>query len=436
MKTWFGVFAAAWRLGHRPWEEIIVVAYNEQLAEKITYKIRQVMKSEWYKQIFRDTRISANRAAAGDFRTTQGGGVFATSIEGTLAGIGADLIIIDDPNKISDAQWPRRLKKTNQSFDSEILTRRNSPSANIMLLQHRIHEDDLSSHLLKKHGYTLIALPLIAPRDKTYQLSNGAVWHRKTRDLLRKGAYTKVELEEIRENPMFDLLFQQAVGMRTSTRIGGKHFKISPSQLPLAPRVMSIDAALKDGPINSYSVVQVWQDGFPTYHLLDQFREQCDFSRLEGCVRSWISKYNPSVILIENAANGVVLIERLKKRFPNLPIVPAEPGNRSKSKRLALHRKAIRRAVISLPQCAYWRLDYIAEFYDFPSQFTDQVDATTQFLDFITPRPALKIPQQAGLGAFTGSNGNSGVASSDRASKPDLESRWPIYVSRRPRFYR
>ena len=50
--------------------------------------------------------------------------------------------------------------------------------------------------------------------------------------------------------------------------------------------------------------------------------------------------------------------------------------------------------------------EYIAEFVAFPhGEFTDQVDATTQYLDYMASKPRLIMPPPRALGAVTNSFG-------------------------------
>jgi hypothetical protein len=81
-KTWLGTIClTAWILGHNPSAKIIVLTYGQELADKIAYAIRAILKSEWYQRIFKKTRVAKNRSKLTDFVTTAGGGVRSLSIE-------------------------------------------------------------------------------------------------------------------------------------------------------------------------------------------------------------------------------------------------------------------------------------------------------------------------------------------------------------------
>jgi hypothetical protein len=72
-----------------------------------------------------------------------------------------------------------------------------------------------------------------------------------------------------------------------------------------------------------------------------------------------------------------------------VPVIPLE----SKIVRLREHIETIRSRGIHLPDDAPWSQEYMDEFVEFPSgRFTDQVDATTQFLDYVRLHPIIRPP--------------------------------------------
>jgi hypothetical protein len=179
-KTFMGsICLPAWTLAHNPSAKIIILTYGQDLADKIAYAVRDILRSEWYRQAFH-TRIRKDRAKLMDFVTTDGGGVRSLSIEGGVTGLGADFIIIDDPIEIKDCDNAKRLERVNELFDNEIQTRLDNPKKGcIVIIAHRISEEDLPGHVLKKGGWQQLKLPLFAPRARIYELDGGAVWSRK-----------------------------------------------------------------------------------------------------------------------------------------------------------------------------------------------------------------------------------------------------------------
>jgi hypothetical protein len=94
LKTLLGsVFLPAWLLARNPAEKVIIVSYSDQLAQHISYLLRKILQSSWYRRYF-DTRLADDRTRVTDFSTTAGGGVYAVSAEGSITGRGATIIIL------------------------------------------------------------------------------------------------------------------------------------------------------------------------------------------------------------------------------------------------------------------------------------------------------------------------------------------------------
>jgi hypothetical protein len=116
LKTTIGSVAlSAWLLALNPAEKILIVTYSAQLATEIGYRIRQIIRSSWYREHF-ETRLAPDRTAVTDFGTTAGGGVYASSVDGSFIGRGATVIIFDDPLDMDDANNDEKRDKVNQRF--------------------------------------------------------------------------------------------------------------------------------------------------------------------------------------------------------------------------------------------------------------------------------------------------------------------------------
>jgi hypothetical protein len=123
--------------------------------------------------------------------------------------------------------------------------------------------------------------------------------------------------------------------------------------------------------------------------------------------------------LIERAANGPALISELLRKFGKL-IIPVDPDGRSKSARLGRHADLIIGKRIWLPAGAEWRDDFINEFIEFPNgKFTDQVDATSQFLDHAAEFAALEPAPPAGLAVVVNSAGRTRTTTTSTAHNRD-----------------
>jgi predicted phage terminase large subunit-like protein len=425
LKTWLAsTCLTAWMLGHDPFLKVIIVTHAEHLSKTIARNIRSILQSTWFKELFK-TRIKRGHGEVTDFGTTLGGGVFVTSFRGGFTGRRADLIIVDDAHDIRDQL--EDIQNTIECFNTVLLSRLNDPKyGRVLVVGHRVHEHDLSAHLLQKKQkktWKHVLLPLIATRDRTYQTLSG-VWRRRKGEFLRPDYFDADDIVELRASlvrPDFEMLYQQDCELQTLPAIRGSHFPtITEPMAPSAPIVLSTDPGLATRQRSAFSVIQAWRVGVDRYYLVDQFREQCEFSDLMEALRNFRRRYKPVAIIIERAANGHALISQLRRKFPKIAklVIPVDPDGRSKSARLRVHIQTILAKRIHLPADESWRDDFVAEFVEFPhGQFSDQVDATTQFLDHASELAKLKPTPQAGS-AILALNSNARTVTSSVGSAP------------------
>ena len=154
-------------LGVNPKLRILCVSYGKELANELSRKTKVLMESEFYKDLF-GTRLG-DKNTEDFFETTAGGYRYSTSIGGVLTGIGADIIIIDDPIKAEDALSQIKRDKVNKWYSNTLVTRlNNKKSGSIILVMQRLHVDDLSAYMLANEDCTHINLPAIATEDQEF----------------------------------------------------------------------------------------------------------------------------------------------------------------------------------------------------------------------------------------------------------------------------
>ena len=193
---------------------------------------------------------------------------------------------MDDAADIADASDPARLEEINEIFDQKVMSRRNNPAkARVVVIAHRLAEEDLSGHLLESEDWDQVCLPLVAEEIEIYQIGD-FVWERKVGELLRPNLYTPRQLEDMKStsgSPGFSALHQQDPSGRPFEPIDPACFGSNSGRIhETLPVVISVDLAQASGPRRSFSVAQVWAPWLGDHILVDQVRGQFDYETLRA----------------------------------------------------------------------------------------------------------------------------------------------------------
>ena len=303
----------AWLLGHDPAKAIVNVTYGQELSDKFARDCRAVMMASWYRALF-PTRLASARSPLQELVTTRGGFRLATSVGGVLTGRGADLIVIDDPLKPSDAMSESRRTAANELFDGTLYSRLNDKVRGaIVIIMQRLHEDDLVGRVLKQEVWEIVSFPAIAEVDGQHVVETP----------FGRKAFSRVTGAALHpERESFETL------QRTRSNIGEYNFAGQYQQTP-APAgggmvkeawfrryrpeeraqsfdqvVQSWDTANKPSELADYSVCTTWGVKGPNFYLLNVLRKKLDFPNLKRAVREQADLFSPMTILIEDKASG------------------------------------------------------------------------------------------------------------------------------------
>ena len=190
-----------YRLECEPSMRVILGAYNATLAQKFSRKARNVAR----------TRLALNteRTAVEDWETTAGGGLRAVGVGGGVTGMGANLVIIDDPVKSREEAESATYRDRCWDWYRDDLYTRLEPDGAIVLIQTRWHEDDLAGRLLAEmkqggEAWETVTLPALADEgDPLGRAPGDALWPER---------YDATDFERIRTvlgTYSFEALYQQ-----------------------------------------------------------------------------------------------------------------------------------------------------------------------------------------------------------------------------------
>ena len=371
----------AWLLGHDPSLAIVNVSYAQHLSDKFARDCRAVMSSGWYQALFQ-TRLASAREPLAELSTAAGGSRLATSIGGVITGLGADVIVIDDPLQPDDAMSENRRRAVNDWFDGTLYPRLNDKAKGaIVIIMQRLHEDDLVGHVLEKGRWEVLRLPAIAEEDEVHVVETRHrrdVFSRRAGEALQPGRESLSTLEGIRLTTgefRFAAQYQQRPAPAGGGLIKADWFaRFRPAEAPPFDRILqSWDTANKATELADYSVCTTWGLKGPNFYLLNVMRKKLAFPDLRRAVKEQERLYRPEAILIEDKASGTQLIQDLIHE--GLLRVTGIRPDRDKIMRAHAQTAVIENGFVHLPDKAHWLSDYLAELTVFPGgRYDDQVE--------------------------------------------------------------
>ena len=360
----------AYILERDPTQRIIVGAYNQTLAEKFSRKTRRIAAPR--------VALATDRTAVSDWETEAGGGVRAAGVGAGVTGMGANLILIDDPVKSrAEANSETYREKCFDWYTDDLYTRL-EPGGAIILIMTRWHEDDLAGRILASEdapNWTVVNLPALAEANDPLGREEG--------EALCPERYTREALLAIKKvmGSGFEALYQgrpAAAEGEIFLREWWRYYKEAPQ---IKRVVLSWDTAFKDKEENDYCACGIWGWDGVNHYLLDRWKEKATYPVLKRTAKALAKKWGPRAVLIEDKASGQSLIQELTVET-DMPVL-AIPVDKDKVSRAHAVTPTIEAGKVYLPENAPWLQDFIDELANFPNgSHDDDVDQTTQYLNW------------------------------------------------------
>ena len=372
----------AWFLGRNPSERVVVVSYSDFLARTHANDFRLLVNDPIYQATFPAMRLE--RDTDREIMTTKRGKRIATSIDGTLTGLGGNLIIIDDPLKLGDAMSEAVRARVIEWYRSTLLSRADDKTAaRIVLVMQRVHQDDLAGYLQEQGGFEVLNLPAIAQRNETYFLGDGRTYDRQKGELLHpehEPAHVLAELKREMGPIAFSAQYQQSPIPPGGTIIKRKW--LTPyddvERQPGDRIIMSWDIALSEAETGDYSACVVLLRRKEVFYILEVVRGRFPFDALKRKVMEVKKRYgSPSTLLIEDSPISRGLIQSLREQSINVTTYKPDTDKRA---RVIAQIDLFAGGSVRFPRRAAWLEEFTAELLAFPGRHDDQVDALTQGL--------------------------------------------------------
>jgi predicted phage terminase large subunit-like protein len=395
----------AWLLGHNPSLRIIMASYSTQLAMKNLADLRRIMESQQYRAMFPGTVISVSGQK---ILTSRGGHVYATSVGGTVTGIGADYIIADDLLKGGEASSEQIREEAFNFYQHSLLSRLDDKSnGRIVIVQQRLHEDDVAGRLLEAGGYTHLNLPAIAEEDEDIPIGDDKMHQRRVGDVLFPQRESRETLDQLRQQ-MGGAVFIPQYQQRTDGAGSGLFrwewfdtYEDTPDRDEFNLLVQSVDTAFGEGDTNDYTVCLTFGRKELDWYLLDVHRTRDSYSDFKRWLIRSARRQRTDSILVEAQGAGIPLVRELTREHGlGRRIVPSSPRF-SKQERFDTQIERLTQHKFLVPVQAPWLSEFRRELSTFPNaRHDDQVDALTQFLNWLGTRSGLATVRRADSGRW------------------------------------
>ena len=371
----------AWMIGRKPSMKIIQATHTTELAVNFGRKVKNLLETEEYQEIFEDCELSVDSKASGRWDTKSGGMYYAVGVGSNLAGRGGDLIVIDDPHSEQTAMSASGFENAWEWYTAGP-RQRLQPGGAIVLVQTRWSEKDMTGNLIRQmtkdsiaDQWEVVELPAILP-------SGEPTWPE---------FWKREELEQVKASVpayQWNAQYQQDPTAEELSILKREWWKVwDKEEVPnLQYVIQSYDTAFSKRETADYSAITTWGvfypleiGGPPNLILLDAQKGRWDFPELKEIALDQYKFWDPETVIIEAKASGMPLTHELQNM--GIPVVNFTPsrGN-DKLSRVHSISPLFEAGMIWAPE-ERWAEDVIEECAAFPNgTHDDLVDSLTQAL--------------------------------------------------------
>jgi len=405
----------AWFIGRFPKKKVMAICNVKTLASDFGAKIRNLMDTPEYQDVFPSVKLAKDAQAKDKWRTNYKGEYFAGGVGSTVYGRGADLLILDDIHSERESTDGKMEPPSKEDYDAawnwyQSILSRLHPNGSILVVMQRWSKHDLCGRLIEasrrtpgSHQWEVITLPALEEKQDLdgnihYESTWPEYWSTKAMVQLRE-----TMMAEPGGAWRWNSMYQQNPGADSVAMLKREYWrkweKSSPPKCEFV--IQSWDAAATGKDRSNYSACTTWgvfqandNEGKAVYNiiLLDAERGKWDFPDLKKAV---VRKYNtvlkdghPDALIIENKSAGIQLIQEL--RATGVPVTPVSPFGNQWTKMAGASNDKISRVNRILEMFSsglVWAIqsssseEVIEECAEFPNgQYDDYVDTVSQAL--------------------------------------------------------
>jgi predicted phage terminase large subunit-like protein len=413
----------AWVWLKDPAHQWLCGSYAEKLAVRDSLKMRRLVNSPLFIRDFGDRfGMTADQNQKVRFENDKNGYRIAFGMTGGVMGDGGDTVLLDDPHDRQGAHSEAERETALTTYDEAIITRLNDPkSSAIVIIMQRLHQNDLSGHVLKDKGWEHLMLPM---RFEAARRSVTSLGFRDPRtyegELLWPERFPEDVVTSL-ESTLGTYATAGQLQQRPSPAGGGilktDHFRLWPAdkQMPdLYFIVQSYDTAFTEKTTGDPTGCCVWgifeHEKKRHVMLLDCWNEYLGYPSLKLRVMDdWQAKYGgvkdnvmkPSrkadLILVEAKGSGQSLLQDL--RLSNIPAVPYNPGRADKIARAHMASPLLESDIFWVLESnkhkgrpRTWVQPFLDQLEQFPAgEHDEMVDCFTQAVIYLRDAGQLEV---------------------------------------------
>lgn len=421
----------AWTWIFNPSHQWLCGSYASKLAIRDNLKMRRLITSDWYQSHWgHKVKLASDQNEKLRFQNTAMGYRIAFGMTGGVMGDGGDTILIDDPHDRQGAHSEAERETALTTFDEALISRLNDPiTGAIVIIMQRLHQKDLSGHVLEQGGWVHLMLPMEYEKSRACTTSLPYKDPRSVEGQLlwpkRFDAETVLKLKR----SLGDYGAAGQLQQRPSPAGGGiiqtKHFQLWPANKPLPDLffvLQSYDTAFTEKTESDPTACTVWGIGenivvdgdekvkIKFALLLDAWAEKMSYPKLrKKAMADWKAEYGgvkddpmkpsrrPDVILVEEKGSGISLLQDM--RLANLPVKGYNPGKADKIARAHMAAPLLEADLFYVLESkkdpgkpVTWARPLITQCEEFPNgEHDDLVDTFTQATIYLRDAEFLEL---------------------------------------------
>ena len=371
--------APAWFLGKYPQKKVIMASHTADLAVQFGRRVRNLVGSEAYRDIFPQIELQSDSKSASRWGTNFSGEYFAIGVGGALAGRGADLFIIDDPHSEQEAKLgrPEVFLPAWEWFQSGPIQRL-MPGGAIIVVMTRWSKLDLTGQIVTQmeriegvDEWEVVQFPAITEEDEP-------LWPEfwSLEELLAKKASLDIRY--------WNAQYMQQPTSEEGALIKKEWWKVWEEEDP--PRcefiIMALDAAQEANTRADFNALTTWgvfyneETNNHAIILLNSIKKRMEYPDLKALVLEEYKEWQPDAFIVEKKSSGSVLYQEFRRM--GIPIGEFTPGKgQDKVSRVNAVSDLFHSGIVWAPY-RRWAMEVIEECNDFPSGINDDlVDSTT-----------------------------------------------------------